>query len=200
MNTHSKPAARHLRTDEFSKTFRICFRVSLIVALLLIAGKSWAEDVQVLDKDGKPWTIRIVPAGTADDSNATPIPPPPAAGAARQQTVSDPDDNHGVLIIPDQSTPNINGMTYRQVYDSIPFNRAEYLANPGYRHEATMEILFGQLRPTTIVKEHQPQVIENVQYGPYQPYRFANWDYYQTSTLLRPRLYRDNWCSPYWGF
>ena len=197
MNTQFKPAA------EFPKYFRICFRVSLIVALLLVASRSQAEDVQVLDEDGKPWTIRIVPAGTSDDSADTPIPPPPSpAGAVRAEAVSESgaDDNHGIQIIPNQTAPVINGMTYQQVYDSIPYNRAEYLANPGYRHEATMEILFGQLRPTTVVKEHQPQVIENIEYGPYQPYRYANWDFYQTSTLLHPRLYHNNWCSPYWGF
>ena len=68
-----------------------------------------------------------------------------------------------------------------------------------------MEILFGQLRPTTVNKNYQPQVIDNVQYGPYQPYRYAEWDFGQTSTLLHPRLYYNNWsglgwCSPYWGF
>ena len=41
-------------------------------------------------------------------------------------------------------------MNYRDIYFAIPFNRAEYNANPSYRHEATMEILFNQLRPTVI--------------------------------------------------
>ena len=45
---------------------------------------------------------------------------------------------------------------YREIYNSIPFSRSEYLANRDYRHEATMEILFGQLRPTTIVKTVTP--------------------------------------------
>jgi len=39
---------------------------------------------------------------------------------------------------------------YRQVYNAIPFSRAEYDANPSYRHDATMEFLFGQMRPTVI--------------------------------------------------
>lgn len=41
-------------------------------------------------------------------------------------------------------------INYRDIYFAIPFNRAEYNANPSYRHEATMEILFNQLRPTVI--------------------------------------------------
>ena len=47
------------------------------------------------------------------------------------------------------SLPN-QALAYREVYDSIPFSRAEYQANPSYRHDATMELLFGQLRPTVI--------------------------------------------------
>lgn len=45
---------------------------------------------------------------------------------------------------------------YQTIYESIPFNRMEYEANPAYRHEAAMEILFGALRPTTVVKQNQP--------------------------------------------
>lgn len=41
---------------------------------------------------------------------------------------------------------------YWRVYRSIPFLRSEYVANPSYRHDATMEILFGQLRPTVVQK------------------------------------------------
>lgn len=36
---------------------------------------------------------------------------------------------------------------YREIYNAIPFSRAEYDANPSYRHQATMELLMGQLRP-----------------------------------------------------
>lgn len=47
---------------------------------------------------------------------------------------------------------HVNPMDYALVYASIPFLRSEYVANPSYRHEATMEILFGQLRPTVVEK------------------------------------------------
>jgi hypothetical protein len=43
-------------------------------------------------------------------------------------------------------------LSYREAYDSIPFSRAEYTANPSYRHEAAMELVFGVQRPTTVVK------------------------------------------------
>ena len=45
---------------------------------------------------------------------------------------------------------------YREVYNSIPFSRSEYLANRDYRHEPTMELLMGQLRPKTVVKFEGP--------------------------------------------
>ena len=47
----------------------------------------------------------------------------------------------------------VNPHNYRRIYHSIPFIRSEYEANPSYRHEATMEILFGQLRPQVNVKQ-----------------------------------------------
>ncbi len=48
--------------------------------------------------------------------------------------------------------------TYEAIYRSIPFSRAEYLANPSYRHEATMEMMMGQLRPTVIHKTYRARV------------------------------------------
>ena len=47
-------------------------------------------------------------------------------------------------------------LTYQQAYDSIPFSRAEYEANPGYRHDAALELVFGTMRPTTIVRQTIP--------------------------------------------
>jgi hypothetical protein len=56
-----------------------------------------------------------------------------------------------------QNEPRVlTSEAYHEIYNSIPFSRSEYLANREYRHEATMEILFGQLRPTTIVKTVTP--------------------------------------------
>jgi hypothetical protein len=69
---------------------------------------------------------------------------------------------------------------YLRVYTSIPFLRSEYIANPSYRHEATMEILFGQLRPTVVHKHpgqprpHETQFpFENDIIRPYSYYSLA---------------------------
>lgn len=56
-------------------------------------------------------------------------------------------------VCPPASSPvRIHPGDYSYVYNSIPFLRSEYIANPSYRHEATMEILFGKLRPTVVHK------------------------------------------------
>lgn len=43
-------------------------------------------------------------------------------------------------------------LTYEQAYAMVPYRKSEYQANPHYRHEAAMEIMFGAMRPTTIVR------------------------------------------------
>lgn len=62
------------------------------------------------------------------------------------------DDCCPMETFPTQVHPN----DYWRVYRSIPFLRSEYIANPSYRHDATMEILLGQLRPT-VGKQQAPQ-------------------------------------------
>lgn len=47
-------------------------------------------------------------------------------------------------------------MTYAQAYAQIPFSRSEYEANPGYRHDAALELMFGVLRPMTVVRSTTP--------------------------------------------
>ena len=47
-------------------------------------------------------------------------------------------------------TTRKDSRSYREIYDSIPFRRAEYDANPAYRHQATMEIMLGQLHPIIV--------------------------------------------------
>lgn len=50
---------------------------------------------------------------------------------------------------------------YRRIYNSVPFSRAEYKANPNYRHDSTMEILTGNARHQTVINhnfEHKEPV------------------------------------------
>ena len=106
---------------------------------------------------------------------------PPAPAVDTLATPGDASAAPGsVTIVPlAPSSATVNGRSYDEVYRSIPFNHTEYLANPGYRHDATMEMLFGTLRPTTIVKDQQPQPIINDVPPLYQPYRWSQSDLWQ---------------------
>lgn len=154
---------------------------------VLAASPSMAQDrsEKVFEFDG--WTVTIVPAGvpggsaegqnpvirpasaqTSDPSvqiipavfsqpqpaEAPPVDAPPAAQkdapAAPAPAVS--------------RDPVLMAQQYREIYNALPFLRSQYDANPTYRHDTTMELLFGQLRPMTInrttidIKQQQPRV------------------------------------------
>lgn len=97
----------------------------------------------------------------------------PEPAAAQQESLapapaptSDADDSDMPIIVPGlccgsennvaanppagRVDPHSLSQMYSEVYRSIPFNRSEYNANPSYIHDATMEFLFGQMRPTVI--------------------------------------------------
>lgn len=74
--------------------------------------------------------------------------------------------------------PLVMAANYAAVYDSIPFLRSEYDQNPTYRHDATMEILFGQMRPTIVNRQIRVAgggdfVPDPGSFGPYSP--FGGW-------------------------
>lgn len=59
---------------------------------------------------------------------------------------------------------DLNASNYLEIYKSIPFNHAEYLANPAYRHEATMSMLLGQ-QPTKSIHNHYRSSVYPVSSG-----------------------------------
>lgn len=136
------------------------------------------------------WTVAITPAGRTpfahtdesaqfDGPIITPAlvdaPPPLPAPAVTGKSAPVPSDDDGiadadepVLLLP------VIYRTYRDAYRAIPFSRAEYLANPSYRHDAAMELLFGKMRPTVIHRHMTPlrpvRTFATVSpyYGPYR--------------------------------
>lgn len=82
------------------------------------------------------------PQGTSSAAVAGDVVPPPMAGA------------HAPVAAASGMPCGPSG--YKAAYAAVPFSRAEYEANPSYRQEAAMELLFGTLRPTTIMKQNQP--------------------------------------------
>lgn len=110
------------------------------------------------------WSIRIIPATkSTGPSERLPSPPPPPAepgpGGARPQTA------------PAGFLPSRVG--YYQVYRSIPFSHAEYAANPSYRQETALGLLFNQFPYTSINKNMGvPRV---PRYGYVTPYSNSTW-------------------------
>ncbi|MGE3314282.1 MAG: hypothetical protein AB7O26_04125 [Planctomycetaceae bacterium] len=86
-------------------------------------------------------------------------------------------------------------MSYEEAYRSIPFSRAEYQANPSYRHDAALEIMFGQLRPTTIVRNALPSTATDYGYNYFDyitPYSYYRRGYGRSYNFFypRPSVYR----------
>lgn len=79
---------------------------------------------------------------------------------------------------------------YREIYNSIPFSRAEFDANPSYRHDATMEFLFGQMRPTVINRQARTSIDVRM---PAMPYGYGGYG----SGLFYNRYGLYNGWSPY---
>jgi len=169
------------------------------VAILALGGRAPAEDVTVRGADGEAWTISINPkATTRSVRSSVGVPPAPAPEIAlapvelaqAERPVPPPDDT-GIEINPARTREvSVGGRSYRDIYRSVPYSYTEYLANPGYRHDAAMEILFGQMRPTTIHRHTNPERVHNVEYTPYRPYLYAKYDYDWNPGLLRPWVYR----------
>jgi hypothetical protein len=73
---------------------------------------------------------------------------------------------------PDGSVVEFDPAEYSRIYKSIPFRRAEFNNNPGYRHDATMEILTGNAHHQTIVRHNHehPAPVQTVP-APLRPSR-----------------------------
>ena len=56
-----------------------------------------------------------------------------------------------------EMVPLVPRMSYAQAYAAIPFSRTEYEANPAYRQLAAMELMFGAMRPMTLVQQYTPK-------------------------------------------
>lgn len=96
----------------------------------------------------------IVQASKIDEAPAPTPQPNPVPPAPQPSTVAADDLP---VITPracdlERETPVLPAQVqqYREIYAAIPYNHVEYLANPSYRHDATMEFIFNQMRPTVI--------------------------------------------------
>jgi hypothetical protein len=155
--------------------------VALSGAVATFTGLSAAPAQDAVTYEFGDWKVTIQPGrGTSPAATSgpirlasqvqggeNPIPPSPASAETAplpQETAAGAAD------------PKDRVRLYSQIYNSIPFSRAEYAANPSYRHDATMELLFGQMRPTviqrgtTMIRNRNPAM--SLPYPAYSPYGF----------------------------
>ncbi|HQZ69253.1 MAG TPA: hypothetical protein PLY87_29400 [Planctomycetaceae bacterium] len=146
------------------------------IALVLYAAKSARSDDLFVSEE---WTMEIQPAVKLSIEPSIPL-EARAAVAGEAGTVIDP-------------------AAYTRIYNSIPFNRTEYEANPNYRHDSAMEILTGHARHQTIVQhnfEHK-QPVKRIP-APNRPSRILMPFNSPFSYLRGPYSFGHG--SGYWGF
>ena len=181
------------------RTFNL-FTVATI-ALALSATSIRAEQ-QAASADE--WTIEIVPRSTLVvdrgvlAENERPIITPlrtaqVEGGSQPPETVPAPprpgDEDPETPPETQAAAVPFDASLYKSIYSSIPFSRAEYVANPGYRHQATMSIILGQPYAVTPVN-YRPQVLDS------HPLK---WRPGRTVFGYRPLYLRSYWWPGYYG-
>ena len=156
------------------RPFRV-FGISLAAGALGLSSLSAAPDVVEFDQNGERWSVTILAQQEPAEETDVVITPARQVGAAdpaaegetdivitpaRQVEAADPFDGEPPAPPAPETAPPENGQAeelpsdpkelaalYESVYQSIPYSRSEWEANPGYRHDATMELLTGNPRP-----------------------------------------------------
>ena len=139
------------------ESFRLGHSLLAVLVCGLLSTASQAAEPKLLKPADKDWKIEIVPGPAIG-----PSPVPKVDRAIRQaqaaQAEASVSAKPGVVTAGAESAmpAGITSAAYLEVYNSIPFRRSEYDANPNYRHEATIELLLGQVRPKTVTNVSMP--------------------------------------------
>ncbi len=144
------------------------FTLAMAVVALVIYSATDAKSDEVVVIQPMPDAISIPAAAEAKPSDFPAIEVVSLQASGAMQPVPAPMVNMADMPMAEL----VNSAEYRRVYKSIPFSRAEYNANPNYRHDSAMEILTGHARHQTIVQhnfEHKQPIQRPV--VPAQPSR-----------------------------
>lgn len=171
------------------RPFRRVFLWTLAAVILLWSLKAGADE-----PSGAPYRAAPAAAAVAPAPAEQPLPLSPTVVVPPATVTTFPEEGWSVTIAPHALREvRVNGLRYEDVYASIPYRRAEYLANPGYRHEAALELMFGQMRPKTVVSRYEPQLIPLPAFSVYRPYRYSQ-------TELNSLYYRPLGLPYAWNF
>lgn len=139
------------------ESFRFSQSLIAVFACGVIAVAGHAAEPKRLKVPADDWKMEIVPGPAIGPS---PVPKIDRAVREAQAAKSEAlvDSTSGVVTAGAESAmpAGITSASYIEVYNSIPFRRSEYDANPNYRHEATIELLLGQIRPKTVTNVSVP--------------------------------------------
>lgn len=197
-----------------SKRFKVCFSLWFaVLAISLCCGESFAqESLRLAPAPVEAVQPPLAPApGFLPASEESAVPAAPIAVVSDEDWVieitpalklrSDAAQSEIQMVEHPQDAPQPAisrvqfASEYQRIYDSIPFNRAEYNRNPTYRHDSAMEILTGNARHKTIVKHQPQQVVRPVaQRRQMNPYQFGylrpalRLNYYRYFPSLNPYL------------
>lgn len=123
-----------------------------IVALALFFAQDVMSD-EPTTVPPVPDAISVAPDNTLIIEDRGPAAPIEVISLQQQHAMS------GIVYV--SPAAKADAAEYRRVYNSVPFSRAEYKANPNYRHDSTMEILTGNARHQTVINhnfEHKEPV------------------------------------------
>ena len=130
---------------------RFTLAMAIVALALFFAQDAKSDELTVVPPVTD--TISIVPATTPAVEVREP------AASIEVVSIQQHHAMNGIVYV--SPAAKADSAEYRRVYNSVPFSRAEYKANPNYRHDSTMEILTGNARHQTVINhnfEHKEPV------------------------------------------
>lgn len=130
---------------------RFTLAMAIVALALLFAQDAKSDDLTAVPP--VPDTISVVPATNPAVENREPAAPIEVVSIQQHHAMN------GIVYV--SPAAKADSAEYRRIYNSVPFSRAEYKANPNYRHDSTMEILTGNARHQTVINhnfEHKEPV------------------------------------------
>lgn len=132
-----------------------CTAVIALLSAGFVAGTASAQEGTAAEKHDSATGIIIAPRNAParfeqfaslqqEDAPADgdlPLIVPRGSAAADEDAAEPAEDAAGT------NEAQSKAASYRELFESIPFSRAEFAANPSYRHDAVMELLTGNARP-----------------------------------------------------
>lgn len=116
-----------------------------------------------------------------------------AQAEAEAEAEPAPEADPNLPVITPQPS-DADGSDYWTVYQSIPFLRSEYNANPSYRHEGTIELILKQVKP--VYKTINVTPSGGAYYG--SPYSYRRGQYYRG--YMYPYRYYRPWTWGAWPY